>query len=632
MKGIRIKLSTILLYALTAACLISAESDQWKIAGERITTKWADKIDVNNVLPEYPRPQMKRDMWQNLNGLWDYAIVKKGSPKPGKFDGKILVPFAVESALSGVGKALNPSQELWYERNFELPKDWAEKSVLLHFGAVDWRADVYVNGAAVGFHTGGYTPFSFDITKLLKDGANTLTVKVFDPTDTRRIPAGKQVLKPSGCRYTAVSGIWQTVWLEAVPQLRIENLKITPNLDAGRFEVKAETNDNLSADKISVKVLEGDKIVSEAESVPGESALAHVASPKLWSPDSPFLYDLQIDLIKDGKTVDSVKSYAAMRKISIITVKGAKVFALNNNKIYMFGPLDQGWWPDGLYTAPTDEALAFDIEKTKQWGFNMIRKHIKVEPARWYYHCDRLGMLVWQDMPSCSGLHNTVWITRNFKDRDTPILPDDSAYPSDSKYTVIRQSDLANFRKEFVEVIENLYSYPCIVTWVPFNEGWGQFDTVNTVKLLRRLDSTRPINAASGGNFFQCGDILSNHNYPAPRVKVFSLDYLNAIDEYGGLGVQIDGHVWKKAKENYGYGGLRSIEEAEGLYMKYASILQELAKYGVVSAVYTQTTDVEIEVNGLMTYDRKVVKFNEDKIREANRKVVESIKDVDSIY
>ena len=631
MKIAKIRLFTFLAYALTAVCTIFAESPQWKIAGDKIKTKWADNIDVNNVLPEYPRPQMQRDLWMNLNGLWNYAIVKKGMDKPAKFDGKILVPFAVESALSGVGKALKPTEELWYERELELPETWKGKCVQLNFGAVDWKADVYVNGVAVGGHTGGYTPFSFDITKLLKDGKNTLSVRVFDPTDTRRIPAGKQVLKPSGCRYTAVSGIWQTVWLEAVPELRIEKLKITPNLDSGRFEISATTNKDC-ADKVSIKVFDADKLVSEAESLPGKAAYAYVDSPKLWSPDSPFLYGLQIDLIKDGNVVDSVKSYAAMRKVSVMNIKGAKVFALNNKKIYMFGPLDQGWWPDGLYTAPSDEALAFDIEKTKQWGFNMIRKHIKVEPARWYYHCDRLGMLVWQDMPSCSGLHPTAWITRNFKNEDTQIMPDDSVYPSDSKYTVIRRSDVDNFRKELKEVVESLYSYPCIVTWVPFNEGWGQFDTVNTVKLLRSLDSTRPINAASGGNFFQCGDILSNHNYPAPRVKLFSLDYINAIDEYGGLGVQIENHVWKQAKDNYGYGGLRSIEEAEGLYVKYASILADMAKYGVVSAVYTQTTDVEIEVNGLMTYDRKVVKFNEDKIREANKKVIDSINSVDSIY
>ena len=627
----KLKSLAIALAAISTSLHMSA---QYAPAGDKIKTEWASKIDVENVWNEYPRPIMERADWMNLNGLWDYAIAKKNAVRPSKFDGDILVPFAVESSLSGVGRTLKADEALWYAREFTIPSKWKNKRVLLHFGAVDWQADVWVNNVKVGTHTGGYTPFCFDITSALKSGSNSLEVRVLDSTDAGFQPRGKQVSKPEGIWYTPVSGIWQTVWLEPVADTYISDLKILPDIDSNTLSVDVKKS-SCDADIVAtVQVKENGEVVAEGRSV--NNSRVEVAMPddvKLWSPDSPFLYDLEVTIAKEGKIIDKVTGYAAMRKYSIAKDRdGIMRFQLNNKFLFHFGTLDQGWWPDGLYTAPSDEALAFDIEKTKQWGFNMIRKHIKVEPARWYYHCDRLGMLVWQDMPSCSGLHPTAWITRNFKNEDTRIMPDDSVYPSDSKYTVIRRSDVDNFRKELKEVVESLYSYPCIVTWVPFNEGWGQFDTVNTVKLLRSLDSTRPINAASGGNFFQCGDILSNHNYPAPRVKLFSLDYINAIDEYGGLGVQIENHVWKQAKDNYGYGGLRSVEEAEGLYVKYASILADMAKYGVVSAVYTQTTDVEIEVNGLMTYDRKVVKFNEDKIREANKKVIDSINSVDSIY
>ena len=611
------------------AALIIHPLCAWQPAGDKIKTKWASQINPDSVLPEYPRPQMERTDWLNLNGLWDYAIVPLNSKKPSKFDGKILVPFAVESSLSGVQKTFTNKDELWYERSFKIPESWKGKNVLLNFGAVDWKADVFINGVHVGSHTGGYTPFSFDITKFLNESDNTLTVKVWDPTDSlMRNPVGKQTMKPAGCFYTAVSGIWQTVWLEPVSQTRIDRIKTTPNLDASRFEV--EVTANAPADWAEIKILDGEKVVSQTKAECGVPAFIEIDSPKLWSPDSPFIYDMQITLYKDGAPVDSVKSYAAMRKFGIMLDGKVKWMTLNNKKIYMFGPLDQGWWPDGLYTAPTDEALKFDIQKTKDWGFNMIRKHIKIEPARWYMHCDRIGMIVWQDMPSCQG-YATSWVTRNFRENDAIIVDDDSAVRDAvkgardvSRFKVVTKRDVENFRKELAEVIDTLYSFPCIGVWVPFNEAWGQFDTVRTVEFVRGMDPTRIINAASGGNYFQCGDMIDIHNYPEPKIKLLSLNYVNTMGEYGGIGMDPKEHSW--SKKGWGYGSLKEPEEALNIYRKYAEMLGGMIDHGIVGAVYTQTTDVEIEVNGIMTYDREVMKFDEKELKNINRKLIEKVK------
>jgi beta-galactosidase/beta-glucuronidase len=378
---------------------------QWQPAGEKIKTRWSSQIDVNNVLPEYPRPLMERSEWMNLNGLWNYAILPVGKPAPSAFDGKILVPFAVESSLSGVQKNVGKANELWYEREFTIPSKWKNNRVLLHFGAVDWKTDVWVNDVKVGRHTGGYTPFSFEITTALKNGSNKLIVKVWDPTNDGYQPRGKQVNKPEGIWYTPVTGIWQTVWLEPVPDKFITQVKTTPNIDINILNIEVATNNFSASDRIEVKVMDGSKVVATAQSInhlPVEIVMPDQV--KLWSPDSPFLYDLEISLWSGTKQIDKVKSYAAMRKYSIKRDENGIVrLQLNNKNLFQFGPLDQGWWPDGLYTAPTDEALKFDIQKTKDFGFNMIRKHVKVEPARWYMHCDRLGMIVWQDMPSGDG-------------------------------------------------------------------------------------------------------------------------------------------------------------------------------------------------------------------------------------
>lgn len=547
----------------------------------------------------------------NLNGLWDYSIVEAGKAAPATADGKILVPFAVESSLSGVMKRLKDTEELVYNRTFTVPKTWKGNRVLLHFGAVDWKADVWVNDIKVGSHTGGYAPFTFDITDALNANAeNSLTVRVWDPTDKGYQPRGKQVSAPSGIWYTPVSGIWQTVWLEPVPQTYISDLKITPDVDSGTLSVKACVNGCSEGAVLNVKVMDGDSQVACGKSINGEAAVVRMpADMKLWSPDSPSLYNLEISVVRGGKVVDKVSSYAAMRKYSMKKdAAGIYRMELNNEPLFQFGPLDQGWWPDGLYTAPTDEALVYDIKKTKDFGFNMIRKHIKVEPARWYTWCDRLGIIVWQDMPS--GDHNPEWQPHSyFNGTELQRSPESEAC----------------YRKEWKEIMDCLYNYPCIGTWVPFNEAWGQFKTEEIAEWTKNYDPARLVNSASGGNFYpSCGDILDLHNYPDPEMYLYEGNRVNALGEYGGIGLVVKEHLWEPDR-NWGYVQFSSSEEVTAEYVKFAEKLYDLIAKGFSAAVYTQTTDVEIEVNGLMTYDRKVIKVDEAKIREINKKITESL-------
>ena len=591
--------------AIIAICAFAcAGFSQWKPAGDKIKTEWADKVDPQNVLPEYPRPIMERQQWLNLNGLWDYAITKKDAPLPKTFDGKILVPFAIESSLSGVGKTVKADQSLWYERKFQIPEDWKGKNVLLNFGAVDWKAEVFVNGNKIGEHTGGYTPFSFNITKNLKDGENSLAVRVWDSTGNG-LPRGKQLDKPRGIFYTSVSGIWQTVWLEPVSASHISGLKITPDLDSSSFDIRVDSDDKSAT--ATIKVLDNGKVVAQTTAAANKTANIPVKNPKLWWPKSPFLYDLEITLSnKGGEQVDSVKSYAAMRKFSIAKHGrfGGVDFTLNNKKFFTFGPLDQGWWPDGLYTAPTDEALKFDIQRTKDLGFNSIRKHVKVEPARWYTHCDRLGMVVWQDMPSMFGEGNG-WQPRGFFQGE--------------ERTVSKKFE-ETYRKEWKEIMESLHSYPCIAIWVPFNEAWGQFKTKEITEWTKSMDPSRLVNSASGGNYFDCGDIVDSHDYGNPIMYMFNNQKVNVVGEYGGIGCAVDGHLWVKDK-NWGYGKMRSQEEVTKRFVELTNRFIDMTKYGCFGAIYTQTTDVEIEVNGLFTYDRKVLKVDEEKVREVNQKL-----------
>jgi len=583
---------------------------QWQPVGEKIKTRWSSQIDVNNVLPEYPRPLMERSEWMNLNGLWNYAILPVGKPAPSAFDGKILVPFAVESSLSGVQKKVGKANELWYEREFTIPSKWKNNRVLLHFGAVDWKTDVWVNDVKVGRHTGGYTPFSFEITTALKNGSNKLIVKVWDPTNDGYQPRGKQVNKPEGIWYTPVTGIWQTVWLEPVPDKFITQVKTTPNIDINILNIEVATNDFSASDRIEVKVMDGSKVVATAQSInhlPVEIVMPDQV--KLWSPESPFLYDLEITLWNGTKQIDKVKSYAAMRKYSIKRDENGIVrLQLNNKNLFQFGPLDQGWWPDGLYTAPTDEALKFDIQKTKDFGFNMIRKHVKVEPARWYTYCDRLGMIVWQDMPNGDG--GPQWQPHQ--------------YFSGLEWLRSPESE-ANFRKEWKEIIDFLYSNPCIGVWVPFNEAWGQFKTKEIVEWTKEYDPSRLVNPASGGNHYPVGDMLDLHNYPNPALYLYDAQRATVLGEYGGIGWAVKGHLWEPDR-NWGYVQFNSAKEVTDEYVKYAEQLMNLIQHGFSAAVYTQTTDVEVEVNGLMTYDREIIKMDESRVKQINQKICNILK------
>ncbi len=599
----------ILVFSVLLAALVMPVTAQWAPVGDRIKTSWGEQLDVANVLSEYPRPIMERNDWKNLNGLWKYAIIDRNDALPTSYMGDILVPFAIESSLSGVGKRVNEHQEIVYYREFTVPSSWKGRRVLLHFGAVDWKADVWVNDVKVGAHTGGFVPFAFDVTSALIKGDNKLVVKVWDPTDRSYQPRGKQVSEPGGIWYTPVSGIWQTVWLEPVAPRHIENLKITPDIDSHKLRIDASLSGASSADMVVVRVYDGQNKVAEGKSINGE--LVEVSMPadaKLWSPSSPFLYDLEVELICDGKVVDCVKSYAAMRKFSSRRDKSGIVrLELNNKPLFQFGPLDQGWWPDGLYTAPSDEALLYDVVKTKELGFNMIRKHIKVEPARWYTHCDREGIIVWQDMPS--GDDGPQWQNRQYFDGVEAKRSAESE---------------ANYRKEWKEIMDYLYSCPCIGVWVPFNEAWGQFKTVEVAEWTKAYDPTRLVNPASGGNFYPCGDIMDLHNYPHPEMYLFDAQRVNVLGEYGGIGYAIKEHLWVPDR-NWGYIQFNSPAEVTDEYVKYANMLYDMVSKGFSAAVYTQTTDVEIEVNGLITYDRKKIKVDEKRIREVNKRLTDSL-------
>ncbi len=591
----------ILLFTLLFTFNLSA---QWEPAGNKLKTKWTSEIDVYNVLPEYPRPIMERTEWQNLNGLWSYAILPVGR-QPVSFDGEILVPFAIESSLSGVQKSVGKDNELWYQREFVIPSNWENNKIILHFGAVDWSADVWVNDIKVGRHQGGYTPFSFDITPALVSNTNTIKVKVWDPTDDGFQPRGKQVKNPEGIWYTSVTGIWQTVWLEPVPNIYIKDLKITPNIDNNTLLVEAITNTNTSSVIVEVIVKDENNVVATGKSINRQPVeIAMPQNVKLWSPDTPQLYDLEVAVFDDGKQIDKVKSYAAMRKYSMKRdAKGIVRLQLNNKDLFHFGPLDQGWWPDGLYTAPTDEALEYDIIKTKDLGFNMIRKHVKVEPARWYSHCDRHGIIVWQDMPN--GDNSPEWQMHNYFTGNERIRSTESE---------------ENFRNEWKELIDYLYSYPSVGVWVPFNEAWGQFKTQEIAEWTKAYDPTRLVNPASGGNHYTIGDILDLHNYPNPRMYLYDAQRATVLGEYGGIGWANKEHLWEPDR-NWGYIQFNSSEEVTDEYIKYAEELKQLIRQGFSAAIYTQTTDVEIEVNGLLTYDRKLVKVDEQRVREINQEI-----------
>jgi beta-galactosidase/beta-glucuronidase len=602
----------ILLAIIFYPIFTNAQQASWKIVPGRIKTLWADSVSPGKVLPEYPRPQMQRNNWQNLNGLWQYAILPKTGDEniPASFNGNILVPFAIESALSGVEKKVGKDSILWYYRTFNIPKNRKGERILLHFGAVDWRSDIYVNGLKAGFHEGGYDPFTIDITNGLKDGSiQELAVRVWDPTDDGPQPHGKQVVHPEGIWYTSVTGIWQTVWLETVPGTYIISTRQTPKLDDQNITVATSVSNMLPGDEIAISAWKNNEKIAERTGSDTLMTLP-IKDPQTWSPLHPFLYDLKIQVVRNGKLIDEVKSYFAMRKISLAPdANGIQKMMLNNRFVFEFGPLDQGWWPDGLYTAPTESATLFEIKTVKEMGFNMIRKHIKVEPARWYYDCDSLGLLVWQDMPS--GDLGNGWEPRpGVLDRasDRQRTPESEGY----------------YRKEWNTIIDALYNFPSIIVWTPFNEGWGQFKTVDIAEWTMHKDPSRLVNSASGGNFYPVGHILDLHNYPdpaMPRPDIFGKDRALVLGEFGGLGLPVAGHTWEQ--KNWGY---QSFKNNDSLFKRYASLIDKLEGYaekGLSAAVYTQTTDVETEVNGFMTYDRKVMKMPIEKLKKVNEKLYE---------
>lgn len=590
------------------ALLTSAKmTAQWQPAGDKIKSKWATTVSPEKVWSEYPRPQMVRAEWINLNGLWKYAIRPKEGGMPEQWDGEILVPFAVESSLSGVMQTVGPEQVLWYHTAFEVPESWSDDQIVLHFGAVDWRAEVWINDIQLGQHEGGYDGFSFDLTPFLKEGKQELVVKVWDPTDHGPQPRGKQVSNPRGIWYTAVTGIWQTVWLEPVGGVKhITGLNYSPSPASGRVEVTIEGEQLEYGDVVEVSVLEGEQLVASAQGNALEPVKLWVKEAKLWSPEDPFLYDVKVVLRdRNAVPVDEVSSYFGMRSIAMQKdERGIMRMLLNGEEYFHFGPLDQGWWPDGLYTAPSDEALAYDIIKTKEYGFNTIRKHVKVEPDRWYYHCDRLGMLVWQDMPS--GDRSNGWQNRKMYDgNELKRSPESEAI----------------YRKEWKEIIDALKAHPSIVVWVPFNEAWGQFKTAEISDWTKWMDPSRLVNSASGGNHIPTGDILDLHNYPHPEMYLYDPTRVNVLGEYGGIGLPLQGHLWRP-DDNWGYVKFKDSGETTAEYVKYARQLLDLARQGFAGAIYTQTTDVEGEVNGLMTYDRAVDKLEIEAVRKANLSVI----------
>ena len=572
-----------------------ADNGGWHQAASPLSTRWDKDVSPANALPDYPRPQMTRAHWQSLNGLWDYGLTGSDSEAaPAAYDGTILVPYPYESALSGVGKASPATQRLWYRRTFTVPAAWRTNGqrVLLHFGAVNWDSTVSVNGHALGGHKGGYDPFDYDVTEALVPGANTLSVSAFNPLRSN-VPdaqvAGKQRLHPRSIFYTAATGIWQSVWLEPVPAAHIASVKLTPDVDAKALHLTVSADGGGPA-SVKVTALDDGKPVASAAGAAGTEITLPIAAPRLWSPTDPHLYTLQVELTKNRKRVDSVGSYFAMRKVSLgKDAQGRTTILLNNQPLFEVGALDQGYWPDGVYTAPTDAALRSDIEAAKGFGFNLLRKHAKVEPERWYYWTDKLGILVWQDMPQAFGDLNDAakaqWLT------------------------------------EWKREVATHYNHPSIIVWTTFNEGWGEntFDVADVVALTHQMDPTRLVNDASGWVDKGVGDIRDTHDYPGPGSQDPQPTRAAVNGEFGGITERVPGHMWTTDVMGYG----KTLKNDWQVTQRYQALLK--AGYGLretrgtCALVYTQLTDVEQESNGLLTYDRAVVKVLPDIVSAANQ-------------
>jgi len=590
------------------------KASSWQPVPGHLLTRWTKHVNPDCPLPEYPRPQMVRSEWLNLNGLWDYTILPRAQ-NASEFEGKILVPFAVESALSGVKKALMPEQRLWYRRFFQTPSQWENMRVLLHFGAVDYQAEIWCNSHRVGSHTGGYLPFTFDITPCLQPGDNELRVSVWDPSDSGMQERGKQVLTPRGIWYTATSGIWQTVWLEAVPQTYITGFKLIPDVDTSSLHAVVTVNEE--AEDLMVQIISHRVGDNHASGAAGAEITLSVPSPRLWSPEDPFLYDLEICLLKNGSIIDRVQSYFAMRKFGLAPDrKGHMRFMLNNRPLFLFGPLDQGYFPDGLLTPPCDEALYFDVAYCKKIGLNFIRKHVKVESLRWYYHCDREGIIVWQDMPNGGKFQG------DFLALSAMVL---GLRQHDNRHTAFGRGNPQNraqYQADLHGMIDHLFNAPCIAAWVPFNEGWGQFDAKSTAEEVKKHDPTRLVDHASGWYDQGSGDFQSRHVYAVKLRRGKPDQRAFALTEFGGYSLTIPGHVWDPSKK-FGYRHYNTAQEFKNAYIDLLEKqVAPLIQQGLCAAIYTQTSDVEIEINGYLTYDREVEKLPPDILHELHCRLI----------
>jgi len=580
------------------------KSTVWHPAENPLFTVWGEKVDPSAPWPEYPRPGLVRGEWMSLNGLWDYAICKKEESRPSP-EGKILVPFPVESALSGVKLRMTDSLALWYSREFELPRAWNGKQIILNFEASDWETSVWIDDNLAINHHGGYDPFTCNISPFLSDNRrHSIVVRVTDPTDKGKQPRGKQVSQPGGIWYTPTTGIWQSVWLEPAGISWISDLRIIPDIDNSRLSVRVLEERclgpegcppvDMAPSLAEVTVSLNGTTIGTASGEAGLPVTIEIPDPKLWSPDNPVLYDLKIRLITGGTVTDVASSYSGMRKISLgVTEDGITRLMLNNSFIWQNGPLDQGFWPDGIYTPPSDEAMKYDIEMLKKMGFNMMRKHVKVENRRFYYHTDRLGMLVWQDMPSGD----------DYIGGDDPDIGKSAA-------------DSAQFMTELCRMIDTKFNNPSIIMWVIYNEGWGQYNTPAVTKLVSDYDTTRLVNSASGWTDRGTGNVRDVHNYPDPVAPAPESGRAIVLGEFGGLGLPVQSHTWEQ--KNWGY---QKMSDSTDLLRKYeqfyATVRYLVTVKGLSASVYTQTTDVETETNGLMTYDRKVDKMGFDNVRKA---------------
>jgi hypothetical protein len=574
--------------------LFSTPTCAWSLKQAPVMTQWAKQVDPNKPLPEYPRPQLIRTDWLNLNGVWQFQSGNNNDPVPvGKtLSGDILVPFPVESAISGV---MQHYERVWYRRTFTVPVGWTGRRIMLNFGAVDWESEVYINGKSLGVHHGSYDPFSYDITSyLVGTDPQELIVRVFNPVENGGQPRGKQAMHGIPIMYTPTTGIWQTVWLEPVPQTGISGIKIVPNIDNSTVNLTVNTVGSTSGISVSVQVKDGGAVVQNATGTPNAESAIPISNPKLWSPEHPFLYDLTISLVQNGTAVDSVTSYFGMRKISIGTDGGHQKMLLNNQFVFELGPLDQGFWPDGIYTAPTESAMAYDLQLEKAMGFNMVRKHVKVEPYRWYYWADKLGLMVWQDMPTAQSYGGV-------------------------------DADPTEYSAELTQMVQTHWNSPCIIMWDLFNEECGeaavtaQIPLPTLVQNVMTLDPSRLVNEASGYKWSGSGNVADNHSYPVPGATPGAASQAIACGEFGGIKYLITGHEWGG---NNGV-DVNNVADYLSRYDSYAKVLSDLqANHGLSAAVYTQTTDVETECNGIVTYDRAALKADINEIKSSNEKVL----------